>query len=204
MPTTIKAAIKKWEDATGKKAADSKEVKINAMYPPIEKLDAAGLTQLAHCEKVSLSTNCITSLSNLGQLKKIKILSLGRNIIKNLQGIEAVSDTLTTLWISYNQIDRLKPIRSLQKLKVLFISHNFIRDWREFDHLSELPFLEDLVFIGNPLEENYSGTGRWEEEVSKRLLHLKKLDGFPVIRDEVEDEEEEINSTLDPDEIAAM
>ena len=55
------------------------------------------------------------------------------------------------------QIDRLKPIRSLAKLKVLYIAHNYIREWREFDHLGELPCLEDLVFIGNPLEEDASG-----------------------------------------------
>ena len=59
-------------------------------------------------------------------------------------------------------IDRLKPIRALQKLKVLFISFNFIRDWREFDHMSELPILEDLVFVGNPLEEEQNSTGRKE------------------------------------------
>ena len=55
---------------------------------------------------------------------------------------------------NYQKIDRLKPIRSLAKLKVLYIAHNYIREWREFDHLGELPCLEDLVFIGNPLEED--------------------------------------------------
>ena len=34
------------------------------------------------------------------------------------QGIEGASETLEQLWISYNQIDRMKPIRSLQRLKV--------------------------------------------------------------------------------------
>jgi hypothetical protein len=40
------------------------------------------------------------------------------------------------------------------------------------------------VFVGNPLEEESSVTGRYNEEVAKRLLNLKKLDGFPVIRDQ--------------------
>ena len=48
--------------------------------------------------------------------------------------------------------------------------------------MSELPYLEDLVFIGNPLEEEQNIAGRYTEEVIKRLLYLKKLDGFPVIR----------------------
>ena len=54
----------------------------------------------------------------------LKIISLGRNLIKNLHGIESAGDTLEQLWISYNQIDRLKPIRSLQKLKVRWIEGN--------------------------------------------------------------------------------
>lgn len=37
MPTTVKAAIKKWEEATGKKAAEAKEIKLIGVYPPIGK-----------------------------------------------------------------------------------------------------------------------------------------------------------------------
>ncbi len=62
------------------------------------------------------------------------------------------------------------------------MSHNFVREWREFEHMSELPCLEDLVFIGNPLEEEQTVAGKYTEEVIKRLLYLKKLDGYPVIR----------------------
>lgn len=40
MPTTIKAAIKKWEEATGKKAAEAKEIKLIGVYPPIGKENA--------------------------------------------------------------------------------------------------------------------------------------------------------------------
>ncbi len=31
MPTTIKAALKRWEEATGKKAAEAKEIKLVSM-----------------------------------------------------------------------------------------------------------------------------------------------------------------------------
>lgn len=48
----------------------------------------------------------------------LQVLSLGRNLLKSLQGIEAAADTLEQLWISYNQIDKLKPLRNLTKLKV--------------------------------------------------------------------------------------
>ena len=47
----------------------------------------------------------------------LQVLSLGRNLLKSLQGIEAVADNLEQLWVSYNQIDKLKPLRNLSKLK---------------------------------------------------------------------------------------
>ena len=66
-----------------------------------------------------------------------------------------------------------------------------MREWREFEHLSELPCLEDLVFIGNPLEEEATVNGNFTQQVSKRLLLLKKLDGYPIIREEEGDGEDD-------------
>ena len=60
-------------------------------------------------------------------------------------------------------------ITALIDLKVLYISHNHVREWREFDHMSELPCLEDLVFIGNPLEEDASANGKYTEEVIQKV-----------------------------------
>ena len=85
MPTTIKAALKKWEETTGKKANEAVEVKLIGVYPPIEKMDHA-LAAITACGKLSLSTNMITNIQNLQNLKCLKILSLGRNLIKNLAG----------------------------------------------------------------------------------------------------------------------
>ena len=55
------------------------------------------------------------------------------------------------------------------------MAHNYVREWREFEHLSELPVLEDLVFIGNPLEEDCASAGAYNDQVIRRLLYLKKL-----------------------------
>ena len=68
----------------------------------------------------------------------------------------------------------------------------------------ELPKLEDLCFIGNPLEEENQLNRKWIPEVGKRLLALKKLDGYPFIRDDVEEEEEEEQGTLTAEEIEKM
>ncbi|MBZ3888151.1 Dynein light chain 1, axonemal [Sciurus carolinensis] len=109
--------------------------------------------------------------------ENLRILSLGRNNIKNLNGLEAVGDTLEELWISYNFIEKLKGIHVMKKLKILYMSNNLVKDWAEFVKLAELPCLEDLVFVGNPLEEKHSAEGNWIEEATKRVPRLKKLDG---------------------------
>ena len=46
--------------------------------------------------------------------------------------------------------------------------------------------------------------GTYNDEVVKRLLVLKKLDGFPVIREVLEEEKEEEKTTLDIKEIQNM
>lgn len=49
----------------------------------------------------------------------------------------------------------------------------------------ELPALEDLLFVGNPLSDNLE-EAIYKTEAIKRLPHLKKLDGEPVVREEAE------------------
>ena len=50
MPTTIKAALKKWEEASGKKSSEAKEIKLIGVYPPIEKLEARFIKQPHMCD----------------------------------------------------------------------------------------------------------------------------------------------------------
>ncbi|MED6284336.1 Dynein light chain 1, axonemal [Characodon lateralis] len=175
--TTMKEALNKWEEKTGEKTSEAKEIKLYGQIPPIEKMDAS-LSTLTCCEKLSLSTNCIEKITNLNGLKNLRILSLSRNNIKTLGGLEAVGDTLVELWISYNLIDRLKGVNSMHKLKVLYMSNNLVKDWAEFVRLADLPCLVDLVFLGNPLQEKHSTEGNWMDEASKKLPNLKKLDGI--------------------------
>jgi dynein light chain 1 len=43
-----------------------------------------------------------------------------------------------------------------------------------------LPILEDLVFVGNPLEEKHTADGDWRKQVAVKLKSLKKLDGNSI------------------------
>lgn len=116
-------------------------------------------------------------------MKNLKILSLARNNIKSLSGLDTVADTLEQLWISYNIIEKTKGIGVLKKLKVLYIGNNKIKDWCEFANFQECTELEDFLFVGNPLYES-TDECVYKAEVKKRMLNLKTLDGQPVSRDE--------------------
>uniref|UniRef100_A0A5K3F2U2 Dynein axonemal light chain 1 n=1 Tax=Mesocestoides corti TaxID=53468 RepID=A0A5K3F2U2_MESCO len=135
----------------------------------------SGLSLLANCEKLSLSTNAIEKISNLNSLKHLRVLSLARNNIKTISGLEPVGETLEELWISYNNIEKLKGLGSLKKLRVLYMANNKVKDWSELLRLNDLPSLADLVFVGNPLEEHNQETFR--DDAMKKLPRIKKLDG---------------------------
>jgi dynein light chain 1 len=148
-------------------------------YPPIETMDKV-LSRLVKCEKLSLSTNAIDRIQNLSADIPLKVLSLGRNNLKKLDGIEPLAATLEQIWISYNSIDKLSGIETCTKLRVLYISNNKISDWEEINKLGSLPDLQDVLFIGNPLYNRYKKKNQMDEykqEMLKRLPHLKKLDG---------------------------
>ncbi len=73
------------------------------------------------CRHLALSTNCIEKISSLSGLDNLRILSLGRNLIKKLENLDAVADTLEELWISYNQIGSLVSIHTRHTHIAFFI-----------------------------------------------------------------------------------
>ncbi|KAH3864683.1 hypothetical protein DPMN_027708 [Dreissena polymorpha] len=64
------------------------------------------------------------------------------------------------LWISYNNIEKLKGINVLKKLKV------------------DLPNMKELGFVGNPLADSLMEIGQevYTETITKKLPKLKRLD----------------------------
>jgi len=79
------------------------------------------------CRHLSLSTNNIEKISSLSGMDCLTVLSLGRNLIKKIENLDGVADTLEELWISYNLIDKLTNIEKLTKLRVLYMHNNKVR-----------------------------------------------------------------------------
>ncbi|GMH37457.1 hypothetical protein BSKO_05330 [Bryopsis sp. KO-2023] len=197
-PTTVKEAIKKFEETSGLNASEAEKVELWGQVPPIEKMDAT-LSTLKACSHVSLSTNNIEKISSLSGMDNLKVLSLGRNQIKKIENLDGVADTLEELWVSYNVLEKLAGIEKLTNLRVLFASNNKIKEWMEVERLSVLESLEELLLVGNPIYNEAKEAGTTPEyriEVIKRLPNLKKLDGIPVDVDEKEAAEAARNAAL--------
>ena len=150
-------------------------VKLMCMMPPIERLDNA-LNTLVNVKHLSLSTNCIDKMISLPSLKNIEVLSLGRNLIKRIQGLEEIGATLKELWLSYNQISSLDGLHPCVKLTTLYITNNKIKDWAEIRKLAALPELASVGLVGNPI---YEGSTRKSvrPQVIKNFPQVKVIDG---------------------------
>lgn len=176
--TTVKEAIKLFGERYGVNPVEAKHVKLYFQCPPIEKMDAT-LSTLTACEHLSLSSNNIDRIAGLANLPNLKILSLGRNNISKLDGLEGVAETLQELWVSYNGIERLSGVLCCKHLRVLYIGNNMVSSWAEIERLAQLPCLEELFALGNPLCASLPDD-QWRVQVVRRLPGLRKLDGLPV------------------------
>jgi dynein light chain 1 len=144
---------------------------------------------LRSCRSLSLSTNAIDRIAGLAGLARLEVLSLGRNCLKKLDGVEAAGGSLRELWVSYNQLERLAGAERCPRLRVLLASNNRVREWGEVERLAALPELEELLLVGNPLQAEHRDAGTlatYRAEVLRRLPRLKKLDGQPVTPEERE------------------
>jgi len=179
MATTCAQALKDWEAKTGLHASEAVDVKLYGQVPPISKLDNA-LNSLVLCQHLSLSTNCIDRLIPLNGMKALRVLSVGRNMIKKIEKLDEVAETLQELWMSYNQVSSLDGLQGLSNLTTLYISNNNIKSWSELDKIAGLANLKDVLLVGNPIYDSFSSKEEQRIEVLRHLPNLAKIDGDMV------------------------
>lgn len=110
--------------------------------------------------------------------ENLRILSLSRNQIKKIQGLDDVGATLQQLWLSYNNIDSLQGLGGCSALQVLYVAHNKIKDWNEVDRLKENKNLRTLVLLGNEIyTEKSASDAEARLNVLRRLPLIDLLDG---------------------------
>jgi dynein light chain 1 len=176
--STLAQALRNWEAAAQQPAEEATYIKLYCQNPPITRLDSS-LSSLRSCERLALSTNCIDRMVPMTGMSSLKILSLGRNMIKKIEKLEDVAGTLEQLWISYNDITTLDGLASLSNLTTLFMSNNKVKNWAELDKLAGLANLRDVLFHGNPMYDDFTKE-QTRVEIIKRLPQVAKIDGDMV------------------------
>ena len=68
---------------------------ISMMKPLITKMDNS-LSTLKKCKQLRMSSNAIAKIEGLAGCDSLTILSLGRNNLKKIEGLNEVADTLET------------------------------------------------------------------------------------------------------------
>ncbi len=107
------------------------------------------------------------------------MLSLARNQIKRIQGLDELGPSLRELWLSYNLIEKLEGLQSCTHLATLYISHNQIKSLDEVAKLSKLSALKDLLLCDNPLYGD-KDKENMKPKVVRRVPTLEILDGKVV------------------------
>ena len=106
-------------------------------------------------------------------------MSLGRNAINRIIGLEEVGQTLEQLWLSYNLIEKLDSLQPCVKLHTLFLSNNKVAKWDEVAKLSQLPELKNVLLLGNPLYGDKE-KAEMKPQVIKRIPQIKYVDGVMI------------------------
>ena len=123
------------------------------------------------------------------ELPNLKILSLARNRIKKIDGLQAVAGSLEQLWLSYNECREVEGAMCCSKLRVLYMAHNNIKDWGEIEKLRNISTLEDILLVGNPIysDETIADAQAARLRVIQCIPHIQKIDGVLVTPLEVEE-----------------
>lgn len=131
----------------------------------------SSLKELTELQKLDVSGNEIVVFGTAGKLQNLQYLSMADNPMKEIDlstlsgltnltelnisgcGIESIdginTGNLTTLNVSYNQIDSAAALEKAEKLRTLDISYNMLT---EADGLKSCISLQELSMEGNPLE----------------------------------------------------
>ena len=170
----------------------------------------SSLKELTELQRLDVSGNEIVVFGTAGKLQKLQYLNMADNPMKEIDlsalselanltelnvsgcGIKSIDGinigNLTTLNVSYNQIDRVAALEKAEKLCVLDISYNMLA---EADSLKSSISLQELSVEGNPLESitwieplssliniNLAQTGLVEEDLAylQTMKDLQTLD----------------------------
>jgi nischarin len=105
---------------------------------------------IPNVQELNLSENRL-SMANLSSLPNLRILNLSENLVETLQDWHTLLGNVEVLNLSSNKIKSLEGLNRLISLRRLDLSFNEIADIDQSEFIANLPVLENISLIGNPL-----------------------------------------------------
>ena len=135
-----------------------------------------GLSSAIFLEELNLAYNNIEIIENLDDLgQSLQKLNLMGNKINKITGLDNLI-SLIELNLSKNSIHRLKGLQSLINLRYLYLSSNKISHCNQVAYLADLPFLTELDFCFNDVQNKKF----YRFQILYHISELRKLDGQEV------------------------
>ena len=126
-------------------------VELDLSFNQIE--DVSGISTLVNLHILRLTSNNITSLQPMGELRKLSELHMGSNLLTNLNYIR----------------------KQFPHLDYLDVTNNRIADWKHFEYLKFCPSVREIYMEGNPCVVDFSDDDR--KSLKRVLPNLEVVDG---------------------------
>lgn len=136
-----------------------------------------GLDTLKNLKKLYLGYNKISVIEKIDKLSELEELHIerqelnGENLCFDPRTIEQLSNSLSLLNISNNNLSSIRDLTPLRLLKILKASGNNISDFKETaDVLGCMYYIAEADFTGSPMTKMH----RYRETIIAKTFHLGK------------------------------
>ncbi|MFA9370538.1 MAG: DUF5018 domain-containing protein [Labilibaculum antarcticum] len=121
--------------------------------------DISGIENLKSLMHLDLTTNKISSISQLLELNSLKVLWLGSNEIEDISVLETKT-TIVNLGLSWNKLVDVSAVTNLVELEYLWIGSNPIEAFPSFEKLQKLEFFAmSYIHVDQVINNGYEFLG---------------------------------------------
>lgn len=131
--------------------------------------------KLKNLKILGIQTNDIKKIENLEECEDLEELYMQQNFITKIEGLDN-NKKLRVLDLAYNKVEAIDGLDNNKELTDLWINQNRISDWSSVEYLKNLPNLDTIYLIHNPVSEDK----KYVEWIIENLPSMQQIDADSV------------------------